>query len=692
MTIINELGVDSPLVSKDIFQSPNHTNVEVFGIRFDPLSASTLVAGTRVLNDGSSVGSGQTATYIGTVSSDHAPGTHWYHSNVRGSSALHVMGGLFGAIVVDPAPSYIPSLLSIISLRQTQIVFSHIMLEEDPDAEMGKMLSEVELLATPWSVTQLSTAAGSALYINPTYNTSTNVTIRDAWFTNGQYQPAVEAASGESQVFDIVAASGDRILELEIRSSILSNAPTNQCSMVLLALDGVYLTSSRVVTHLPLLQGSRAAIVVRCLTAGQYYLMSVSEADPRSPYYPIGTLESKSVQVLISLKIKGAAATASGPTFYLGSIPRPSYLQNFMNIDPMITTKQIWSISTAQAGCCGALSSPISLNCNPLFRLGIGSDCTLPCLSHTACSLLYGTSYTDTSFPSVLNGMCEYNNNSTRNVVTINQNNRTFADSSDVVQEISLWGLSSYPIPINLHGTHFQIIGYDNTNLDTHYNGANELDTAPDLSLLYGQVGDYRDTWPAIAGKSILRARVIRQDAVTRISMSTTFLKYADRGMKADVALTFAPPSKAPVINPGTNSSTGNSNSTVPNGPGPPVQNTSNPVPIVDAFSLALDGSIAAAAADQSAAQMEYLRLKNIALPSNLFPLKGHQTVVKFVGNQSLAIITEQLPGLSPDIELLPASEEDFFISSLVLDQDSNRCVRVLQYFKTQLADYSHLR
>jgi hypothetical protein len=44
-------------------------------------------------------------------------------------------------------------------------------------------------------------------------------------------------------------------------------------------------------------------------------------------------------------------------------------------------------------------------------------------------------------------------------------------------------------------------MAYDNSNLNSHYVGINEVDFSLDLSLLYGEPGDFRDTWPVIPGK-----------------------------------------------------------------------------------------------------------------------------------------------------------------------------------------------
>ncbi len=162
--------------------------------------------------------------------------------------------------------------------------------------------------------------------------------IQDVWLTNGLYQPILGAVGSpvrpkEWVILDLLVASGDRHLELELRDEIGVNAGRaskitahtaynssdegvngthihNTCEIWLLALDGVYLDEARAsdaVNHLVLLPGNRASIALSCESAGIYYLQSASvpaadvvrAASPRDEerYGHIGSWASKSVQV-----------------------------------------------------------------------------------------------------------------------------------------------------------------------------------------------------------------------------------------------------------------------------------------------------------------------------------------------------------------------------------------------------------
>jgi FtsP/CotA-like multicopper oxidase with cupredoxin domain len=499
VTIINNLEADTERQfqtgndSYKGFQDSNSTNLETFGIHYSNIPTYTLRNTNSELGlddiqlDNTVCGPGQTLIFYGIVSEDHAPGLHWYHSNVLGSSALQVMGGLFGAIVIDSESidsSATKSALQFLSVLQSMssylMVFSHVMLEtvniDLAERSWGDLVYGRDSFSTAWSLSRLSAACGSTLPIDPIYfplstttnsitnntanstsdnnSNNTSLLVKDAWFTNGQYQPTLTLETDKWVVMDFLAASGDRILELEIKAShsddknLFQNiVDVSTCNMQLLALDGVYLTHSRELKHHPLIQGSRASVAVQCSISGTYYLMSVSTTDEKHPYYPIGSLESKTVQVLVILEVEGQDATPAEGFFDLSGIARPSYLQPFIDLtstdngvgysasysgynssnntnsnsnssganNASSNVPEHWSISTAQAGCCG--NNKINKkNDETLFWLGVGEDCNLPCLSETTCKLLYGEDYSVNNLPSVLAGTCSYTTNTTSRV------------------------------------------------------------------------------------------------------------------------------------------------------------------------------------------------------------------------------------------------------------------------------------
>lgn len=94
VTLVNALGSDSsaaPMIMNH-FRSPNSTNLHTHGVHIDP----------KVDNVFIHLAPGENHTYQYQLPDAHAPGVHWYHSHMHGSSAAQVLGGLVGAIVVDP--------------------------------------------------------------------------------------------------------------------------------------------------------------------------------------------------------------------------------------------------------------------------------------------------------------------------------------------------------------------------------------------------------------------------------------------------------------------------------------------------------------------------------------------------------------------------------------------------------------
>ena len=242
ITLVNELAVTSgistagPLEGQEVF--PNRTNIFIQGLQLDPALNNPY----RYTS-----GDGDSLVYEYTIPMDAPPGVNWYHSRVHGVAALHVLGGLHGAFIVDPVPttavvvnntlSYTSSLpQGLDAIVRRVVVFSHVMLEPVRKTIPGVQNGGYALIDeagkegfsnSSLSFTYLSRAYGSQIPVLPMYNaslfnnTALNGTIlSDVWLTNGQYQPTLTMQPGQWHVLDIVVASGDRILELELRTRV----------------------------------------------------------------------------------------------------------------------------------------------------------------------------------------------------------------------------------------------------------------------------------------------------------------------------------------------------------------------------------------------------------------------------------------------------------------------------------------
>eukprot|EP00796_Vickermania_ingenoplastis_P001475 gene1475-864_t len=79
---------------------PNSTNVHFHGVHCDPHIDDPFIS---IVPQGSETGASE-HDYLLPIPRDHAPGLHWYHAHSHGSVYFQVMGGLFGALVVEEAP------------------------------------------------------------------------------------------------------------------------------------------------------------------------------------------------------------------------------------------------------------------------------------------------------------------------------------------------------------------------------------------------------------------------------------------------------------------------------------------------------------------------------------------------------------------------------------------------------------
>lgn len=120
VTLVNELDDDGAYGVMNTLNSPNKTNMHLHGLRVPPWVDNAFLH----------VKGGYNHSYVyGYLPTDHAPGNHWYHSHNHGSATLQVMGGLVGAVILEPlnTTSYLPAKLR--DKRRRTLVFTHVMLD-----------------------------------------------------------------------------------------------------------------------------------------------------------------------------------------------------------------------------------------------------------------------------------------------------------------------------------------------------------------------------------------------------------------------------------------------------------------------------------------------------------------------------------------------------------------------------------
>ena len=88
-------GNDTPAIRQMLSDASSVTNLHTHGLHVSP--------GERSDNVMLKIKSGKHNDYEIRLPPDHAPGTHWYHAHLHGSTALQVQGGMAGALIVKPS-------------------------------------------------------------------------------------------------------------------------------------------------------------------------------------------------------------------------------------------------------------------------------------------------------------------------------------------------------------------------------------------------------------------------------------------------------------------------------------------------------------------------------------------------------------------------------------------------------------
>jgi FtsP/CotA-like multicopper oxidase with cupredoxin domain len=311
----------------------------------------------------------------------------------------------------------------------------------------------------------LQTMSGDAISANPTF---ANSSIMDVYLVNGQFMPKYTVAPGEYVIMNFVHAVGDFYMTLQVQQSVMSGSLA-PCTWQLLAYDGVYLSAARTTTFIAMAPGHRVTAAFQCTTAGTYYLTS-------NPYDSqagaVADTEALFSQNLVTITVTGATVTMSAPTG-LCDIPRPDYLTSLLTATPDST----WSVSTEQiTGYNGDV-------------LGVGTNCTLTCSGRNDCPSVYDPS-------AITAATCQYATFQGERGTGAGYRHRTAVGNID---QLELWGRGKTSHPFHLHVHVMQIIS--NTAIGSTTAGA--------IPSVWGQVGDWRDVFPAIVGKTVLRYRAM---------------------------------------------------------------------------------------------------------------------------------------------------------------------------------------
>jgi FtsP/CotA-like multicopper oxidase with cupredoxin domain len=288
----NELGFDMPLSSSAFPNLPPHgvntTNLYFHGLRLSPNSSSYF----------RQVAPGETAELTLSVQPNHAPGVHWYRSQNQGFSALHVLNGLVGAVVVEPETSvtrlnYPTSLKNadLVLMVVTKLVVAQETVGGVVSQSCGPQWSCDPLAQAPLcsggedrspfnplrldSLQELTAQAGGRFDVNFQVNASSKGPAPSGSMdlVNGRYQPTVTITQSSPIVFRLIHASGGPPLRLSLTEGAL-------CLMSVIAWDGVYARARTTLSLLTIPAGGRCEVEIKCGDLGESLVLSSSSSFP----------------------------------------------------------------------------------------------------------------------------------------------------------------------------------------------------------------------------------------------------------------------------------------------------------------------------------------------------------------------------------------------------------------------------
>lgn len=352
LTLVNKLGpeLDGEEHIMNTMHSPNTTNMHTHGLHISPEVDTVFISAKP----------GESLTYPYKIAEDHAPGMHWYHAHLHGSTTFQVMSGMLGALEIKPIPSQnIPE--SITSADSHLIVLTHIKFNQELGADSGLVNQGCGPSFTcdpyvqaplctgyetesdfsyfrQYSYIELGRTLGSTMAVNEVF---TDPDVQDMQLVNGMYKPTVQLVQGSHSIFRIIVASGGGRLYLTIKEG------SGTCSMSVIAYDGVYLDALESKDTIGLVEASRADVQISCSQEGMF------------------TLTSEGADIMY-LSVSAVGTQTTGVTDDdLGGFVRPYYLQDLMGDDVKIDSHysmHIWR-KGFDSSVCGAW-------------LGAGSDCS----------------------------------------------------------------------------------------------------------------------------------------------------------------------------------------------------------------------------------------------------------------------------------------------------------------------------
>ncbi|MFE9850027.1 multicopper oxidase family protein [Streptomyces sp. NPDC005576] len=166
------------------------------------------------------------------IPADHPGGTYWYHSHVHGSTAVHLSGGLLGAIVVEGAVDRVPE---IAAATDVVMCVAELKLSDGQVRQVPELRAENDL------------GAAESVFV-----------------VNGSFRPVIQLREGEVQRWRLINASAFTALPIRVEGHALHQ----------IAMDGFALTRTVERDGVTLSMGNRADVMIRAQSPGEYRVMA----------------------------------------------------------------------------------------------------------------------------------------------------------------------------------------------------------------------------------------------------------------------------------------------------------------------------------------------------------------------------------------------------------------------------------
>lgn len=238
------------------------TNLHTHGLRVSPEGQSD--------NPFLHVHPGTAFDYRYRIPADHPTGTFWYHPHAHGRVADQVFGGLFGALVVDPAPGRGPDL---------PVADDRVLLISDITFDAAGRIAQ------PTGMERMMGRLGELVLIN------------------GQHRPSIAATAGAPQRWRIINACVSRVLAIRLQDH----------DLVQVAHDGTYLPAPVAQDRVVLAPGNRSDVLIQPTRAGRFDLIAEPYRDVIDTVLSIGA-DDETVTL--------ATVTTTGPARSVPSLPR----------------------------------------------------------------------------------------------------------------------------------------------------------------------------------------------------------------------------------------------------------------------------------------------------------------------------------------------------------------------------------